>query len=132
MKRNMLIAACLHMAIAIALGAFGAHGLKPLLSTDHAESFQTASKYQIYHALALLIIFGGGFFDQLKGLKIVGWLMNLGIILFCGSIYLLSTREVSHLDSISFLGPITPFGGLCFLSAWILLLIKLFQHSKAQ
>jgi len=129
MNRNMLISACLHMAVAIALGAFGAHKLKPLLSPEHAESFQTASKYQVYHAIALLIIFSGNF-DGIKGLKAIGWLLNVGIVLFSGSIYLLSTREITHITGIGILGPVTPLGGLCFLAGWLWLAIKLFQRNK--
>lgn len=129
MNKNLGVA-CLHLAIAIVLGALGAHKLKELLSPEKLSSFQTGVQYHIYHAFALLIINSAGAFQQLKGLKTVNWLFNLGILCFSGSIYALSTMEISGLSFLKALGPITPIGGLLFIIGWILLSIRFFSTQK--
>jgi uncharacterized membrane protein YgdD (TMEM256/DUF423 family) len=121
MKARLIIIAAFSMAMAVALGALGAHYLKGqvekgILSPDHINSFETAVKYQIYHSIVLLIIAS----TELKNLpKWISSLMILGMILFSGSIYLLSTRTLTGFSNLSFLGPITPVGGLLLITAWL-------------
>ena len=102
--------------IAVALGAFAAHGLKNMLSPDLLVTFQTGVQYHMYHALAL---FGIGIltlhFPNQTLLKTAGYLFLLGIVLFSGSLYVLA------LSGIRWLGAITPLGGVAFLAAWALL-----------
>jgi len=103
--------------LAIAFGAFGAHGLKQVLSQDMLVIFHTAVTYQTWHALGLVLI---GILFQLKPSSLLikaGWAMLAGIILFSGSLYILS------LSGIKILGMITPMGGIAFLIAWALIAI---------
>ena len=117
--KNIVITASLLAMLAIALGAFGAHGLKPLISADSLAVFQTGVTYQMYHALALLalaLIPGLG----IQKLRIVFRVFVLGIFLFCGSLYILALKSVLPF-SVSFLAPVTPIGGLLLISGWALL-----------
>lgn len=96
-------------------GAFAAHALEDRLSADELDTWQTAARYHIYHALALLAVawaadrWGGGLVNA------AGWLFVAGIIIFSGSLYALSTT------GLRVLGAITPLGGLCFIIGWALL-----------
>ena len=99
--------------LAVAAGAFGAHLLKPVLDTAMLGVFETAVRYQMYHALGLCIVVGMGERDQ--RLPIVGWLFVVGIVLFSGSLYLLS------LSGIRWVGALTPLGGAAFMAGWAVL-----------
>jgi len=113
MKLFIMLGA-INMALGVILGAFGAHGLKRLISPEMVVVFQTGVQYQIYHALGLLMIALLLIpYPQAKGLRTGGWIMLAGIILFSGSLYLLA------LTGMRFWGPITPVGGACFIIAWI-------------
>ena len=107
-------------SIAVAIGAFGAHGLKPLMDSAQQETFKTGSLYHFIHALVLLIISLSGNKDKILYQSF--YLFLTGIILFSGSLYLLSTCHVFTEGSCRFLGPVTPLGGLFFIAAWLNLL----------
>lgn len=113
---------------AVAIGAVGAHALKPLLSDNQLQSFETGVKYQFYHAIVLLIIAFYVKSDIPSKLKWAANLMIAGIICFSGSIYILSTAHLYSPSGLNFLGPITPLGGLLFMAGWIL--IGLFAWDK--
>jgi uncharacterized membrane protein YgdD (TMEM256/DUF423 family) len=117
----ILIAGSLNAALAVILGAFGAHGLKTQLDTRAMEIFQTAVDYHFIHALGLLII--GTLTAQIetRGIKISAGLLIAGIIIFCGSLYLLSVT------GLRWLGAITPIGGLILIIGWIVLTITLLR-----
>lgn len=124
MNKNFLKAGIAFAATAVILGAFGAHALKEKIGPDQLQVFDTGVRYQFYHALALLIVFLLS--EKLNSplLKYSGRLFIAGIFLFSGSVYLLSTRELLGADGLkNVIGPVTPLGGLCFISGWILLLI---------
>ena len=111
--------------LAVAMGAFGAHALKAVLVPEMLAVYKTAVTYQMWHALGLglvAILRQQNPADRL--ITYAGWLMFAGIILFSGSLYLLS------LLGVKWLGIITPIGGLCFLSAWILIIIFSFKACK--
>lgn len=113
-----IILGAINAFLAVALGAFGAHGLKAMLEEHYLEIWKTAVSYQMYHALGLLVV--GVLAGKLPASPLVsasGWLMLAGIIFFSGSLYVLS------LTKIGILGAITPIGGLAFLIAWILVVI---------
>lgn len=102
--------------IAVAAGAFGAHGLKARLSPEMLAIFETGARYQMYHALALLFVAWacGRFPGSIVWAS--GWLFVAGTVLFSGSLYLLSLTETR------WLGAITPLGGLAFLGGWLCLI----------
>jgi len=115
MLRSFLMLAAFFGFTGVALGAFAAHGLKNRLSTEYLAVFHTGVTYQLVHALALLGV--AVLATQLPG-RLVGWaggLFALGIVLFSGSLYLLTLTGVSKL------GMITPIGGLAFLGGWLCL-----------
>lgn len=124
MKQNKLITIGLLGAIAVSLGALGAHFLKGKLSTglitpDQLNGFDTAVKYQMYHTLAMLALF---LFSKHSTHKYMNWAYNcflIGIVMFSGSLYLLCTRNLLGIEGLKVLGPITPIGGLFFVAGWI-------------
>ena len=131
MKKTLLIVSGFSGVIAIGLGALGAHSLKGILTPEQLKSFETGSEYHIYHTIALLLLAALSNTLSKKTIKAISLLWGLGIILFSGSIYLLSTREVLGIDSWTvFLGPITPIGGLCFIAGWAMLAIAGVSNNK--
>ena len=114
------------MVVAIILGAFGAHGLKVLVSSQNLASFEVGVRYQMYVGLILLVL--GFNSDKLKfSLKWVTNLLSMGAVLFCGSIYLLSLQELTTVK-LSFLGPITPIGGSLMIASLLVLMVKLIKN----
>jgi uncharacterized membrane protein YgdD (TMEM256/DUF423 family) len=121
MKTKLGAFAAFSMAFSVALGALGAHYLKQqitlgILSVDNITSFETAVKYQIYHSLALFIL-ATTCYNKISKWPIIA--MISGMVLFSFSIYLLSTKNLTGLEHIGFLGPITPLGGLLLIVAWL-------------
>lgn len=103
-------------ALAVCLGAFGAHALRGRLDSQALEVFQTAVQYHFYHALALLAVGCIAIVQpQTILLKSSAWLFCIGLLIFCGSLYLLG------LTGVRWLGAITPFGGLAFIAGWFCL-----------
>lgn len=114
MPKILLILGAFNAFVGVALGAFGAHGLRARLSPERLEVWQTAVQYQLVHALGLLLV--GVVVLQLGQdgmLRWSGWLMFGGVVLFSGSLYLLC------LTGVRWLGMVTPLGGLLFLAAWV-------------
>ena len=106
----------------VILGAFGAHLLKGLLSADELSSFKTGVRYQMFHALGIIILSlnQDKFTDKLKTSLV---LMCIGVLLFSFSIYFLTIDDLLSV-SLKFLGPITPIGGILLISSWIILLFS--------
>jgi uncharacterized membrane protein YgdD (TMEM256/DUF423 family) len=104
-------------ALAVALGAFGAHGLKARLSSEMLAVWQTAVQYHAWHALGLLAIGVSGFHFEGIWIRSAGWLLLAGIVLFSGSLYALA------LGAPRALGVVTPFGGLAFILGWLALAV---------
>ena len=98
--------------IAVAAGAFGAHGLRARLEPDMLAVFETAVRYQMYHALALLAVAWAITRWPAGNAQLAGWLFVAGIVVFSGSLYVLA------LSGTRWLGAITPVGGVCFLAGW--------------
>ena len=121
--RVLLAAGCQSGGLAVILGAFGAHALKTRLAEAALQTFETGVRYQMYHAFAILVAVWLA--DRLhSGLPLAaGWLFLGGVMLFSGSLYLLATRTLLGLESWTWLGPVTPLGGLCFISGWIVLAV---------
>ena len=116
--RLALVAASVLMALAVALGAFGAHALKARVAPDMLQVWQTGVTYHAWHALALLAV---GLLmlhvPRSAALQAVAWLLVAGIALFAGSLYLLA------LGAPMWVGAVTPFGGVAFIAAWIVLAV---------
>jgi len=121
MHKGFLKTAALLGAFSVALGAFAAHTLKGSVSTEALEIFETSVKYQFYHVFGLLAV--GIIYKELSSKLLVwaGRLFIAGIILFCGSLYILTATIASGETSFNWIGAITPFGGLCFILGWIFL-----------
>jgi uncharacterized membrane protein YgdD (TMEM256/DUF423 family) len=114
---NSIKIAILFCLSAVILGAFGAHSLKEVLSESQLSSFQTGVRYQFFHGLTILILsFNMNYFT--KRLSSIIKIMSAGIILFSFSIYLLNIQDLVGF-SMSYLGPITPIGGLLLITSWI-------------
>jgi len=123
MHKGFLKTAALLGAFSVALGAFAAHTLKGSVSTEALEIFETSVKYQFYHVFGLLAV--GIIYKEFSSKLLVwaGRLFIAGIILFCGSLYILTATIASGETSFNWIGAITPFGGLCFILGWIFLFL---------
>ena len=115
MERFFFVAASLFGFLAVVLGAFGAHGLKAYMDANLLVTFETGVRYQMYHTFALLVVALAYAKWPGKGLIASGWLFITGIILFSGSLYVLS------LSGMRSFGMITPLGGIAFLAGWLCL-----------
>ena len=109
-------------ALAIVFGAFGAHALKKILNEEQLKSFETGVKYQMYHAIALLVV-GFNLDASTSNYNYIVWCLIIGIVLFSFSIYALVISSAKG-KKMKFLGPITPIGGLLLLLGWLLLFIN--------
>jgi uncharacterized membrane protein YgdD (TMEM256/DUF423 family) len=119
----LLLLGSINMAISVLLGAFGAHALKKRLSAEMSAVYQTAVQYQMAHALGLILVGLLGNTTAIQGslVQAAGWFLFAGIVLFCGSLYVLSLTGVKKF------GAITPMGGLAFIVGWILVSVSLIQ-----
>ena len=117
MDRTFLLIGAWSGFIAVALGAFGAHGLRNRLSSELLAVFETGVRYQMYHTLAILIV--GLIAARLDGwlIRAAGWLFTGGIVVFSGSLYLLAFTGTTAL------GAITPIGGVALLAGWACLIL---------
>lgn len=127
MNKRIIIAASIFGMIAVAFGAFGAHTLKNLISSSSLEIWKTAVNYQFYHTFALLFL---SLYSNKHNntIDLAAWFFSIGIILFSGSLYLISTKEIFKISGLAFLGPITPIGGLFFIMGWISLLLAVIKN----
>ena len=113
--------------LGVALGAFGAHGLKKIVPPETVASYQTGVQYQMYHAFALLVV---GLLSERMSRNLMNWsgaFFVLGIVLFSGSLYLLASLKAMNKVGVSGIGIITPIGGLMFLAGWVFLLVAIIK-----
>lgn len=120
MNRRIILTASFFGALAVILGAFGAHGLKNILSADQLAIWTKGVEYQFYHTFALLFLSTFARFRN-KLVDFAYYCFTIGILFFSGSLYLLATREVLQLSWVNIVGPITPLGGLLLVTGWIFL-----------
>lgn len=113
-SRILVAAGAINAGIAVAAGAFAAHGLKSRLAARSLEIFETGARYHMYHALAIIL----AALVATSGARTAGWLFQAGIVVFSGSLYALA------LTDIKILGAITPIGGLAFLAGWVWLAVS--------
>mgnify|MGYP000880555362 CR=1 FL=1 len=121
MNKKLLITGSVLGIISIVLGAFASHGLENLVTKDAIETFQVGVRYQMYHALLLLFV-GNSSKISSKSKYWIFILILIGVILFSGSIYGLSTNELTGFDFKS-IGFITPIGGLLLICSWLIMLL---------
>ncbi len=127
MEKKLAITAGIFGFLAVLLGAFGAHGLKAILSETDLNSFETGVRYQFYHTFLLLFVSLTPLLSQ-KTKKVLSYLITIGVIFFSGSIYLLVLDEPIFNFSLKSIALITPLGGLLLLSSWFLLFLKIFKQ----
>ena len=129
MHKTFLSLGALFGGIAVALGAFGAHSLKNIVSSDVVSVFQTGVQYQMYHTLALLVV--AIVYERLPNqwIRWSGYLFSFGILLFSGSLYLITALKAEETSIPVFIGAVTPVGGLLFILGWLSLLIGLFKRN---
>jgi uncharacterized membrane protein YgdD (TMEM256/DUF423 family) len=125
MNKIFLIIGTILAGLAVALGAFGAHGLKKLVGPETISTYQTGVQYQMYHALALLLL--GVLYERSQSslINFAGFFFIAGVVLFSGSLYLLVSLKAMNKLGTTGIGIMTPIGGLLFIVGWILLLISL-------
>lgn len=117
MSKTIIMTASVFLALAVAIGAFGAHGLKSHLSTEMLATYKTGVEYHFYHALGLLLVGVLAVYMPGVQLKWSAIFLSTGIILFSGSLYALA------ITGIKWLGAITPIGGLSFIAGWVMLFV---------
>jgi len=130
MKRKIIITASVFGLLAVVAGAFGAHGLQGLLSPGDLEVWHTAVQYQFYHVFALLFLATLAH-DKTRLINACYYLFSLGIIFFSGSLYLLACRDLLGWSWLLIMGPITPLGGLLFITGWVTLGIAALRNKFA-
>lgn len=130
MNKTILMTAAILGALAVILGAFAAHGLKSLISSESVNTFETGVRYQFYYAL-LLLFMGIQTIIKPKYSKLIYYLSLIGIILFSGSIYGLATNELTAID-FKKIAWLTPIGGVFLISVWLVMLINFSQTIRAK
>jgi uncharacterized membrane protein YgdD (TMEM256/DUF423 family) len=116
---------CLLGAAGIALGAFGAHAMKTILTPERLHSFETAVRYQLFHVIIALVMGGSSFFSE-KVKKTIAQIFIIGILLFSGSIYMIALEWVA----VQYIWFLTPLGGLFLIAGWLKTAFEMFKCSK--
>ena len=125
MEKKITVTAALLGMTAIVLGAFGAHALKTVLTLEQLNTFETGVKYQMYHALFLMLVGLNATISE-KAKRTIYFLTVIGVFFFSGSIYLLATDQLTSFD-FKVIGIVTPIGGLLLILAWSVFLLSWFN-----
>ncbi len=130
MHKTFLKLGAIIAAIAVLLGAFGAHQLRDLVSARAVETFETSIKYMFYHAFALLIT--GILYKEFRNRLIIwaGRFFGFGILIFSGSLFYIAWTQAIVTPMMRWVGPVTPVGGLLFILGWVFLFVGFFRGSK--
>ena len=128
MHKPFIVTALMLGALAVFLGAFGAHGLKDYVGARQLLSYETGVRYQFYHVFALALTGIMYQFIPSKNLLISGKLFICGIIVFSGSLYLMTLLSITHVGKFNWIGAITPIGGVLFIAGWLLLAITIYRN----
>jgi uncharacterized membrane protein YgdD (TMEM256/DUF423 family) len=129
-NKNWLVTAFILCGLAVALGAFGAHGLKRLVSPLQIETFKTGVQYHFYHAFAIALTAIISQFADSQQIQRAMRLFLMGIICFSGSLYALTFAEVAGAEGMRWLGIVTPIGGVFFIYGWLLLAYSIYKVEK--
>lgn len=127
MNKQIILTASFFGLLAVILGAFGAHGLEGKISEYHIGTWKTANQYHFYHTFAMLFL---STFSRAKSqsIRVSFIFFTVGILLFSGSLYLLSVRELLGASGLTILGPVTPLGGVCFMVGWMGLFVAALKN----
>ncbi len=125
MNRFLMSVGAIVCFLGVAIGAFGAHALSSMMQGKAIGWYQTAFQYQFFHGLALLVC-GAVFAELGRGVMVAGILLIAGILIFCGTLYAMA------LGAPSWLGMITPVGGVCFLVGWGVLIVCTFRYRNSE
>ncbi len=128
MRKSFIRSGSFFAMFAVIFGAFGAHTLEQVLDAKQLSTFETAVKYQFYHSFALLFLGLWLYFRKTKMMEYAGLAFIIGIVLFSGSLYILSVKEWLNLN-VNWLGPVTPLGGTFFIVGWCIILYASFQEN---
>ncbi len=130
MHKGIIKTAALLGAVSVGLGAFGAHGLKKMLDVQGLAVFETAVRYQFYHVFALLAV--GILYKEFatQVLLNAARFFIMGIILFCGSLYLLTFFKAQQVEGLNWVGAITPFGGVALIIGWAMIFFSVLVPGK--
>lgn len=128
MNKTIFITGILMGVSAVAFGAFGAHGLEKLVEADAVQTFETGVKYQMYHALFLLILGSTGLLSE-QNKKFPFFMIVIGVVLFSFSIFLLATNSLTQFD-FKTIGFITPIGGLLLILGWMVVGYQVWRSVK--
>ncbi len=128
MNKKIILIALVFGILAIILGAFGAHALKKSLNPEQLVSFETGVRYQMYHAFFLFFVGTTSLISERKK-KTITVLTLIGILFFSGSIYLLTTKELTSID-ISSVAFLTPIGGMLLILAWLVVLFNILSNKE--
>ncbi len=129
-SRHIILLGAIILALAVILGAFGAHSLKSHLTDYQMGIFQTGNRYHFYHGLGILLLSGLTTIISSKQLRTIAYLLAIGVILFSGSLYLLAIREMFDISHWTFLGPLTPIGGVFFVIGWLYLALIAIRSNR--
>lgn len=129
MRKTFLRLGSMLALLAVAIGAFGSHGLRDLVEPERINTFEIGVRYHFYHALAILLVAVIIHFGKKSFLVYAGWLFAAGIALFSGSLYLLSMQDILPVPA-GILGPVTPIGGTLFIVGWALLFFSTYQDHQ--
>lgn len=127
MHRGWVVLAAVNGLLAVGAGAFGAHGLKARVGAEALAVFETAARYHMYHALALLAVAIAADRWKTATATASGWAFTIGIVIFCGTLYAMALGDMRH----KWLGAITPIGGLAFMVGWALLAMAAWRSAAA-
>lgn len=130
MRKKFLRIGSFVLGTAVILGAFGAHGLQAYLDASDLSSYDTAVQYQFYHGFAILIVAITLNYRKTKLMNYAAWSFFIGILLFSGSLYYFTFAKVMNIDALTWVGPVTPLGGMLFIIGWILFFISTFQDAE--
>jgi uncharacterized membrane protein YgdD (TMEM256/DUF423 family) len=130
MKNSFFKVAFFLGAMAVVLGAFGAHALKEFLNEQQLHTYQTAVQYHFYHVIALAITGLLLLQHSNKWIVYAGYSFIAGLFLFCGSLYGMSFLKAAGVQGVNWMGAITPIGGLAFIAGWLFLLIGISRTNR--
>jgi uncharacterized membrane protein YgdD (TMEM256/DUF423 family) len=130
MYKSFLQIAAILGAVSVTLGAFGAHALKKVAPENVLNIFETGVRYQFYHVFALAVI--GILYRDFpnRWMLLAGNLFMIGMLLFCGSLYVLTYLKSSNKTGLDWIGAITPFGGLAFIAGWVCMFLGIYKAVK--